>query len=73
MLDVNPEGYGAQSLRQLLPQQNLFQLGGRSVLLPGDEDLLLASLVGGVRGLLSIHQGDGSSWLRGMDGTGGRR
>lgn len=45
-LDVKAEGDGAQRLRQLLPQQNLFQLGGSPVLLEEVKDLFLLPLVG---------------------------
>lgn len=60
------EGYMAQSLRQLLLQQNLFQLGGGSVLGEGVEDRFYT-----VRWLLRVCQSDGSPGPRGMDGVGG--
>jgi len=43
---VKTEGCGTQRLGQLLPEQNLFQLGRRSVLLEGGEDVFWLSLVG---------------------------
>ena len=72
MLDVKAEGYMTQSLRQLLPQQNLFQVGGGSVLLEGDEDRF-SSRLGSVRRLLGVRQCDGPSRLWRVDGVGGRR
>lgn len=45
-LDVKAEGDGAQRLRQLFPQQNLFQLGGSPVLLKEVKDRFWLSLVG---------------------------
>ena len=45
-LDVKAESDVTQRLSQLLPQQDLFQLGGRSVLLEGGKDWFRVSLVG---------------------------
>ena len=73
MLDVKAKGDGAQRLRQLPPQQNLLQLGGRSVLLEGCEDRFWVSLVGRVRRLLRARQRDGSPGLWRVDGVGGGR
>jgi hypothetical protein len=70
VLDVEPEGCRAQSLRQLLPQQDLLQLGGRSVLAEGVEDRFSR-----VRRLLRprVCQTDGPYGFRGMDDVGGGR
>ena len=72
VLDVKAEGYMAQCFRQLRPQQNLFQIGGCSVLVEGGEDVLLASL-GRARRLLRVRERDGSHRHRRMDGAGGGR
>jgi len=71
VLDIGAEGDGAQSLGQLLPQQNLFQFWRRSVLREEGEDLFWVSLVGWVRRLLGVHQRDGPSGFWRMDGIGG--
>ena len=70
---VEAEGDRTQSLRQLLPQQDLFQLGGRSVLLEGGEDRFWVSLVGRGRRLLRARQSDRPSRLWAVDRVGGRR
>ena len=72
-LDVKPEGDWTQSLSQLLPQQDLFQLGGRSVLLERGKDRFRVSLVGRGRRLLRASQRDRSPRLWTVDGVGGRR
>ena len=61
------EGSRAQNLSQLPPQQNLFQLGGRSVQLEGGEDRFWVSPI---RRLLRVHQSDRSSRFRRIDGVG---
>jgi len=72
-LSVDTEGDVTQSLSQLLPQQDLVQVGGRSVLLEGGKDWFRVSLVGRGRRLLRACQSDRSSWLWTVDGVGGRR
>lgn len=61
LLDVKAKGNMAQSLCQLPPQQDFFQLWGRSVLLEAGEDRFWVSLAGRVDRLLSVRQRDRSS------------
>lgn len=62
------EGDRTESLRQLLPEQDLVQLGGIPILSEGFEDRFRVSLDG-----LLLPQGNGSGRLWGMDGVGGGR
>lgn len=72
LLDVKAQGDVPQRLRQLLPQQDFIQLWGIPVLVEGGEDRFWLSL-GGVRGLVRVHQGDWSSGLRRVNGVVGGR